>query len=65
MEVKWLENFLNLFFCVRLAELSSGEMQKGFENQASSMSSIEIIDDFLDKFIAGSKPEAGKRIFEL
>jgi len=50
---------------VRLAELSSGEMQKGFEKQPSSMSSIEIIDDFLDKLIAGSKPEAGKRIFKL
>ena len=50
---------------MRLAELSSGEMQKGFEKQPSSMSSIEIIDDFLDKLIAGSKPEAGKRIFKL
>jgi hypothetical protein len=50
---------------VGLAKLSSGKMQEGFKSQSSSMGSIEIFDDIVNKLVASREPKANKSIFKL
>ena len=63
VNIKWLENIVNLIFGVILSNSSGCQLQKCSKSESTHIFSIEIVEDVVDKLIGSCKSETDKCIF--